>query len=331
MHIRVYGVQKDELPIYKEAEKTYGFTFEFADAPLTAANADLTAGSEGLIILTNCGITEEVAAILEKQGVKYIAARSAGADHIDLEAAHRHGLKCANVPFYAPEAISEHTVLVALLLLRNWKKSEAKVAAGDYTMAGLKGRQLGQMKAGVFGTGRIGRTTMAILKGFGAEIVGADPYPNKAAEEYCTYVSNEELLKTSDIIFLHCPLTDDNYHLINAETIAMMKDGAYLVNTARGGLVDYAAVLDALKSGKLAGFSFDVYENEAAFVRKKKTMEEINDPVFQELIARPDVNYSPHIAFYTDGAIYSMIDVSLKNLKEYEETGACRNEVKAFV
>ena len=331
MHIRVYGVQKDELPIYKEAEKTYGFTFEFADAPLTAANADLTAGSEGLIILTNCGITEEVAAILEKQGVKYIAARSAGADHIDLEAAHRHGLKCANVPFYAPEAISEHTVLVALLLLRNWKKSEAKVAAGDYTMAGLKGRQLGQMRAGVFGTGRIGRTTMAILKGFGAEIVGADPYPNKAAEEYCTYVSNEELLKTSDIIFLHCPLTDDNYHLINAETIAMMKDGAYLVNTARGGLVDYAAVLDALKSGKLAGFSFDVYENEAAFVRKKKTMEEINDPVFQELIARPDVNYSPHIAFYTDGAIYSMIDVSLKNLKEYEETGACRNEVKAFV
>lgn len=331
MHIRVYGVQPDELPIYKKAEETYGFTFEFADEPLTAANADKTKGCEGLVILTNCAITEEVAAILEKQGVKYIAARSAGADHIDLEAAHRHNLKCANVPFYAPEAISEHTILMALLIIRNWKKSTIKIAGGDYTMAGLKGRQLGQMRAGVFGTGRIGRTTMQILKGFGAEIVGADPYPNKAAEELCTYVSNEELLKTSDIVFLHCPLTDDNYHLINAETIAMMKDGAYLVNTARGGLVDYAAVLEALKSGKLAGFSFDVYENESAFVRKKKTMEEINDPIFQELISRPDVNYSAHVAFFTDGAVYSMIDVSLQNLKEYETTGACKNEVKAFV
>jgi D-lactate dehydrogenase len=169
---------------------------------------------------------------------------------VDYTAVKRLGMRCCNVPFYAPEAIAEHTILMALRVLRHEKKCSAKVAAGDYTLEGLKGRQLGQLTAGVLGTGRIGRTTMSLLNGFGARVLGWDPYPNEAAAKLCTYVERDELLKQSDIIFLHCPLTPDSYHVIGRETLGMMREGAVLINTARGGLVDQNAVLEALESGR---------------------------------------------------------------------------------
>ena len=328
MHIRVYGAQADELAAYKKAESKYGFTFEFASAPLSEETVGEVNGCEGMILVTTCHVNEKVAQELAKRGVKYLATRSAGSDHVDYAAVVKYGMHCANVPFYAPEAIAEHTILMALWVLRHGKKSYEMVKSGDFTMTGLKGRQLGQMTAGVLGTGRIGRTTMTLLNGFGAKVLGWDPYPNDAAAKLGTYVTKEELLAQSDIIFLHCPLTPDSYHLICDETIAQMKPGAVLVNTARGGLVDHAAVLKALESGKLSGFAFDVYEDEAEFVRKKVPVDQISDPVFKALLQREDAAYSAHVAFYTDGAINSMIEVTLDNLKEYETTGACRNEVK---
>ena len=327
MHVRVYGVQPDEMPTYEAAKEKYGFTFEFEKTPLSEETADQVKGCEGLIILTNCHVTEPVAKTLAGNGVKYIACRSAGSDHVDYAAVTKYGMQCAHVPAYAPEAISEHTVMLALEVLRHAKLCARKVEEGDFTMAGLKGRQLGNLTAGVLGTGRIGRVTMSILNGFGTKVLGWDPFPNDAAAKLCTYVEKEELLKTADIVFLHCPLTDDSYHTINEETLAMMKPGAVLINTARGGLVDLPAVLKALESGKLSGFGFDVHENEVEFVRKKMPIDQIHDPVFKALLQRDDAIYSPHVAFYTDAAILNMIDVSLDNLKEYETTGKCRNEV----
>ncbi|BAK99626.1 D-lactate dehydrogenase [Oscillibacter valericigenes Sjm18-20] len=328
MHIRVYGAQADELAAYQKAESKYGFTFEFAKAPLSEETVDEVHDCDGIILVTTCHVTGKVAQTLAQRGVKYLATRSAGSDHVDYDAVIKYGLHCANVPFYAPEAIAEHTILMALLVLRHGKKSFEMVRSGDFTMTGLKGRQLGQLTAGVLGTGRIGRTTMTLLNGFGTRVLGWDPYPNAAAEKLGTYVSKEELLKESDIIFLHCPLTSDSYHLICEETLAQMKPGAVLVNTARGGLVDHAAVLKALESGKLSGFAFDVYENESEFVRRKLPVDQISDPVFKELLRRENTAYSAHVAFYTDGAINNMIEVTLDNLKEYEMTGQCRNEIK---
>ena len=328
MHVRVYGAQPDEMGRYDKAVETHGLTFEFTSVPLSEENVcEVGDNVDALLVMTNCQVNETVIAELAKKGVKYVACRSAGSDNVDYKAIKKYGLKACNVPAYAPEAISEHTVMVALWTIRNGNKSYEKIKAGDYTMAGLRGRQIGQMTAGVLGTGRIGRTTMQMLKGFGTNILGWDPYPNDAAAQLCTYATKEEVFAQSDILFLHCPLTDDSYHIINEETLAMMKPGAVLINTARGGLVDHAAVLKALEEGKLSGFAFDVYENEAAFVRKKKTMEEINDPVFEALLKREDTYYSAHVAFFTDAAIYSMIDVTLDNLKEYDTTGSCRNEI----
>ena len=328
MKIRVYGVQPDELPAYEKAKSQYGFTFEFADAPLSEATVDQVQGCEGLILLTNCKVTETVAKKLSEQGVKYLATRSAGSDHIDYDAVVKYGMHCANVPFYAPEAIAEHTIMLALMALRHQKKSFRKVESGDFTMQGLKGRQLDQLTAGVLGTGRIGRCTMKLLNGFGTRVLGWDPYPNAEAEKLCTYVEPDQLFQESDIIFLHCPLTDDSYHLIGEETLKKMKPGSVLINSARGGLVDQAAVLKALGSGKLSAFAFDVYETESAFVRKKVPVDQLGDSVLQALLAREDAIYTPHVAFYTDQAIYNMIEVTLENLKEYETTGQCRNEIK---
>lgn len=331
MKIRVYGAQPDELEVYQQAQSKYGFSFEFAKSPLNEDTVDEVQGCDGIVLVTTCRVTEQVVEQLAQRGVKYLATRSAGSDHVDYDAVVQYGLHCANVPFYAPEAIAEHTIMLALWVLRHGKRSYEKIQSGDFTMQGLKGRQLGQLTAGVFGTGRIGRTTMGLLNGFGARVLGWDPYPNAAAEKLCTYVSPEQLLGESDIIFLHCPLTDDSYHLIDEKTLAQMKAGAVLVNTARGGLVDHKAVLKALESGKLSGFAFDVYEDEASFVRKKVPLEQIEDPVFRALLAREDTAYSAHVAFYTDAAIRSMIEVTLDNLKEYETTGQCRNEIKKEV
>lgn len=328
MHIRVYGAQSDELAAYQRAEGKYGFTFEFAEAPLSEDTVDQVKNCDGIILVTTCQVNEAVVQALAQKGVKYLATRSAGSDHVDYAAVVKHGLRCANVPFYAPEAIAEHTILMALWVLRHGKRAYEMVKAGDFTMAGLKGRQLGQLTAGVLGTGRIGRATMTLLNGFGAHVLGWDPYPNAAAEKLGTYVTKEELLRQSDIVFLHCPLTPDSYHLICRETLDQMKPEAVLVNTARGGLVDHGAVLQALEAGRLGGFAFDVYENEAAFVRKKLPVSQIADPVFRALLQREDTAYSAHVAFYTDGAINSMIEVTLENLKEYETTGQCRNEIQ---
>jgi D-lactate dehydrogenase len=328
MKVHVYGAQPDELKLYEEAQRAGDMTFTFAKTPLNEETVDQVEDCEALILVTNCQVNEKVVERLAQKGVKFLATRSAGSDHVDYAAVKKYGLQCANVPFYAPEAIAEHTILMALRVLRHEKKSTDKLAVGDYTMEGLKGRQLGQLTAGVLGTGRIGQTTMRLLNGFGTRVLGWDPYPNDAAAKLCTYTERDQLLRESDIVFLHCPLTPDSYHIIGAEALGQMKEGAILVNTARGGLVDHAAVLAALESGKLGGFAFDVYEDEASFVRKKKTMAEINDPVFERLLSREDAVYTPHVAFYTDGAIYSMIEVTLDNLRQYQETGSCKNELK---
>lgn len=327
MHIRVYGVQADEMSTYEEAKVRYGFTFEFEAVPLSEKTAGDVKDCDALILLTNCIVNEPVAKVLASAGVRYLACRSAGSDHVDYSAVVRYGMKCCHVPAYAPEAISEHTIMLALEVLRHAKSSYQKVASGDFTLKGLKGRQLGMMTAGVLGTGRIGRVTMSLLNGFGTRVLGWDPFPNAEAARLCTYVEKETLLQTSDIIFLHCPLTEDSYHTICSDTLSKMKEGAVLINTARGGLVDLPAVLDALESGKLSGFGFDVYEHETDTIRKQVPLDDIHDPVFRALLQRDDTVYSAHVAFYTDTAILNMIEVTLDNLKEYEATGCCKNEI----
>ena len=233
-----------------------------------------------------------------------------------------------NVPAYSPSAIAEFSVTQLLQLLRNQNLFRKRMAKQDYRWAPFVGKELGKMTVGVMGTGRIGRAAIQIYKGFGAKVIAYDPFHNPELEKEGIYVEKEDLLKKADVITLHMPATDDDYHFINEKTISMMKDGAYIVNTARGALIDTSALIEALRSGKLAGAALDTYENEASIFNHDLEGQEIEDETFKELIKLDNVVVSPHIAFYTNVAVENMVKISLDSAKEVIETGTSSTLVK---
>lgn len=326
MKVIVYAAREDEKCCFEEYNKKYNFVFTFCKESLTMANIDTAKGHEAIWIVTSCRITREITAALSERGVKYIVSRAAGTDHIDLEALREYGLKAANVPFYSPAAIAEHTVMLVMMLLRNMKREFVMVQNNDFSLNGLRGRELHNMKVGIFGTGRIGCKTIELLTGFGCKIYAYDVSLHEDLKDRICFTTKETLYKECDILIFHCPLTSENYHMINRDTLSQMKDGVLLVNTARGGLFQFTDILDALKSGKVGGLAFDVYEGEEKFLRRKLDAAP-EDAVFNELAAREDVIFTSHISFYTDQAIANMISGAMDHLYEYQKTGRCTNDL----
>lgn len=183
------------------------------------------------------------------------------------------------------------------------------------------------MKIGVFGTGRIGRETIKLLNAFGAHVLAYDIYENDVVKSICKYEKKDAILAEADAIILHCPLTEESYHFIDRDAISAMKDGVYIINTARGGLVDAESVLEGIKNKKIAGYGFDVYEYENIYIRKKFDLSLLDDDILKELLEKENVIYSSHMAFYSDKAIENLICVSVENIHEYFLTGKCKNEV----
>ncbi|MFV0413687.1 MAG: NAD(P)-dependent oxidoreductase [Oscillospiraceae bacterium] len=317
---------KSEEPFFKDVASRYPFTMDFVPSPLTPENLALTKGYDAVWVLTSCPIDAAMAKGLAENGVRFVVSRAAGTDHLDLKALAENGIRVANVPYYSPSAVAEFAIMTALCLLRRTKQSVHMVEQRDFRLAGLKGRELGALQVGVMGTGRIGATTIKLLQGFGCAVAASDPYPNPSLAGIIPYVQPKQLFAQSDLVFLHCPLTPENQGFVNTDTLATMPEGAYIINAARGGLVNHRDVLQALESGRLAGFGFDVYENEAGFVRRKLAPEETLDATLAALIAHPNALYSAHVAFFTDKAIESMIEVTLGNLAQYAQTGKCANE-----
>lgn len=328
MKVLIFGARNDEFMYFEQFNKRYNLEINFSKDNLTVDNTkEITKGYEAIWIVTVFHIDREITKILKENGVKYIVSRAAGTDHMDLQSLKEYGIKVANVPFYAPNAIAEHTILLTLSLLRNFKKELDMVNNQIFTLDGLRGKQLGSMTVGVLGTGRIGSETIKMLKGFGSKVLAFDLYANDDIKKYAEYVSEERILTESDILIFHCPLTKSNYHIINEDSIKKLKDGVLLVNTARGGLFDFEAVLKGLKNKKINGLAFDVYENEQVFLRKDFSNKDIEDLIFKELLSLENVIFTAHMGFFTNEAIASMIDTSLSNLYEYEKTGCCKNEV----
>lgn len=328
----VYGLRPDEVPLLqKELEKLreQGHDLDIVTTPeyLTRDNTSLADGADAVLIVAACKITGEVAEGLHRAGVKYILTRSTGYDQISREAIQKYGIRAANVPVYSTNAVPEFTVLLMLALVRKWKPMEKKLAHQDFTLHGVQGKELGSMTLGLFGTGKLGIKTAEILHAMGCTILASSPHEKEEAKPYVTYTTQDEVFRKSDLLFFHCVLNDATRQMVNRETIAKMKDGVYLVNTARGGLVDFEAVLDGLKSGKIAGFASDVYDKEAQFIRMDLTGKEIEDPVLRELLSRDDVILTPHVAFFTETSVSNLIRLSLESLIEFETTGECEREV----
>jgi D-lactate dehydrogenase len=267
---------------------------------------------------------------LAQDEVKCVVLRCAGFNQVDLDAAGRLGISVARVPAYSPYSVAELAVALMLDLNRKIHRAHARVREGNFALDGLMGRDMHGLTAGIVGTGRIGLCMASILKGFGMELLAYDNRESPEAKSMgIRYVTLDKLLSASDVITLHCPLTPETRHLIDARAVSLMKQGVTLINTSRGLVVDTLAVIEGLKSGKIGNLGLDVYEEEESLFFEDLSNMVIQDDVFSRLITFPNVIVTGHQAFFTRNAMEEIAAVTLSNLADFESGKVCPNRVTA--
>ncbi|MDO0958167.1 D-2-hydroxyacid dehydrogenase [Mammaliicoccus sciuri] len=328
MRFKLFNIREDEKPYAYQWGQNNGHEIECTEEDLTLDNVHTLSSFDGVSTQQLFKFDDRIYEALKDVGIKQIAGRAAGFDMFNLAEAAKHDIKITNIPSYSPNAIAEFAVCRALELIRNINKINKKLAHQDFTWdETVIAKELRNMTVLVIGVGRIGKVSARLFKGFGAEVIGYDPYDQSLSDiEYVQ--SLQEGLSKADLITLHVPANEETTHIINEETINYMKNGAYLVNTARGATVKTIDVIQALNSGKLHSVALDVYENEFAYFSYDYTDKEIEDPALKELMSRDDVLISPHIAFYTHTAVQNMVQISLESALEVITTGYSENEVQ---
>lgn len=307
-----------------EKYKTDELNIRFFENKLNEDTVSMAACCDGVCAFVNDSINKKVIEKLENYGVKVLALRCAGYNNVDLKYA-KNRITVVRVPSYSPYAVAEHAMAMILILNRKLHRAYIRTRDHNFSLDSLTGFDLKDKTVGVIGTGKIGRVFADICKGFGMNILGFDPYEN---EEFCgKYETLENLLKNSDIISLHCPLTPENKYIINENSISLMKKGAYLINTSRGKLVDTQALIAGLKSGQIGAAGLDVYEEETNFFFEDFSDEIIRDDTLSSLISMPNVIVTSHQAFLTKEALSAIAEITVKNLLEFFKTGKCKNEI----
>lgn len=301
----------------------------YVEAPLQEETASLAQGYEAVCLFVNDRVTAAVAERLATAGVRLLALRCAGYNHVDLAAAERWGLTVVRVPAYSPHAVAEHTVALILALNRKTHRAYNRVREGNFALENLMGFDLYGKTVGVVGTGKIGKVFAQIMMGFGCRVLGYDPFPDaELAAAGAEYVPLEDLLRRSDIVSLHCPLTEPTYHLINADSLDLMRPGAMLINTGRGALIDTKAVVQALKSGHLGYLGLDVYEQEEGLFFHDFSNEIIQDDLIARLMTFPNVLITSHQAFFTHEAMTEIARTTLHNVTAFEQGLPLENAVR---
>jgi D-lactate dehydrogenase len=293
-------------------------SFVWIKERLTSETAALAHGCEAVCAFVNDRLDAPVLEALTTGGTRLVALRCAGYNHVDLPAAAALGLTITHVPAYSPHAIAEHALALLLTLNRRTHLAYQRVHRGDFTLDGLEGFDLHGKTAGLIGTGRIGILTGRILQGFGCRVVAYDPFPPQDARDAgIEFIPLNDLLDCADIVSLHCPLLPSTKHIINAAALMRMKPHALLINTSRGGLIDTAAVIDALNARRLGGLGIDVYEHEASLFFEDHTSSGVTDPLFARLIALPNVVVTGHQGFLTHEALGNIADAVLASLNAF--------------
>lgn len=272
----------------------------------------------------------QVIRAMAANGVKLIALRCAGYNNVDLNAAQENGIKVVRVPAYSPYAVAEHTVALMLALNRRIPRATWRTRDGNFSLNGLLGFDMHGKTAGIIGTGKIAKILIQILKGFGMNILAYDLYPdyNFAREHQVVYTSLDELYHSSDIISLHCPLTEQTKYLINDYSISKMKDGVMIINTGRGQLIHTNALIEGLKNKKIGSAGLDVYEEEGDYFYEDKSDRIIDDDVLARLLSFNNVIVTSHQAFFTHEALENIASTTLQNIKDFAENKSLANEVK---
>ena len=324
-----YGVRDVETEYFNKLNK-YEYKTTYVKDLLTTENLHMIEGHEAVMLRGNCLADEENIKVMANYGVKYLLTRTVGYNHIDVDAAKKHGMKVARVPGYSPNAIAELALTLAMMLLRNTTYTVHKTRKKDFTAdSQMFSPEIRNCSVGIIGTGRIGLTAARLFKGLGARVIAYDLYPSDTGAEVVEYMSMDEVIAHSDIISLHCPYFKDlNHYMVDDEFISKMKPNAILINTARGELQDIEAVIRGLESGKLGGFGTDVLEGEKDIFFKDLRDQELEDRNIERLTKMfPKVIITPHIGSYTDEALVNMVEISYDNLNDILTRGNSGNEL----
>lgn len=301
------------------------FEIKFFEEKLNPENADLAKGFDAAIAFVNDTINRSTIEALAAGGVKVLAMRCAGYNNIDFKAAYDNNLKVLRVPVYSPYAVAEHAMALFLTLNRKIHRAYNRTRDFNFSLNGLTGFDLHGRTMGVIGTGKIGQIFIKICQGFGMRVIAYDPYPIENAD--FEYVDLDTLYRESDAVSLHCPLTDSTHHILNADAFSKMRTGVYIINTSRGGLIDSEALLEAIKSRKIAGAGLDVYEEEASFFFEDRSDTIINDDTLARIITLPNVILTSHQAFLTNEALKNIAEVTISNLEDFFAGKELKNEV----
>lgn len=318
MNILMYDTKKYDKDSFDAIKDQYpDLNIDYVKTDLSERTARLANGYEAICAFVSSDVSEPVIRALNKAGVKLILMRCAGFNNVDLKAAEECGIAVMRVPGYSPEAVAEHAMALAMAVNRKLHKSYIKVRENNFSLVGLTGMNFHGKTAGIIGTGKIGAAMARICQGFGMRVIAYDMYRNPDLD-FATYVDMEELLSESDLISLHCPLTDDTYHLINEKTIAKMKDHVILVNTSRGALIKTDDLIAGIRSRKFFGVGLDVYEEETPNVFENREDDILETSVTARLLSFPNVIVTSHQGFLTEEALEAISRTTLDNASDFE-------------
>lgn len=329
MKILFYDTKEYDRTSFERQLSAYpDITIDYLKTDLAPATAKLAKGYDAVCAFVSSDIGTETIDELHQCGISLILMRCAGFNNVDLKQAGKYGIRVLRVPGYSPEAVAEHAMALALAVNRKLHKAYVKVRENDFSLNGLLGFNFHQKTAGIVGTGKIGAAMAKICHGFGMKVLAYDVYHHPELD-FAEYVSLDELLRRSDLISLHCPLTDDTYHLINRDTIQKMKDGVILVNTSRGGLVKTQDLIEGIRARKFFGVGLDVYEEETKNVFEDRSDEILEHSTTARLLSFPNVMITSHQGFFTQEALAAISQTTLDNAMIYARGEETANEVKA--
>ncbi|MBQ9009893.1 MAG: 2-hydroxyacid dehydrogenase [Clostridia bacterium] len=325
IRVAFYDAKEYDRPSFERFGRLHDMQFHFLETKLNEDTADLAKGCDVVCVFVNDTVNAAVIDKLYALGIRLIALRSAGYNNVDVRAAFGK-IHVVHVPAYSPYAVAEHAMALLLTSVRRIHKAYNRTRDFNFALNGLVGFDLHGKTVGVIGTGKIGRIFIDICRGFGMHVIAYDRFP--AGDSDIEYVSLNELFARSDIISLHCPLTEETRHLIGTEAIGKMKKGVVIVNTSRGGLIDAEALLQGIKARKVGAACLDVYEEEADIFFEDRSGHILNDDLLSRLISMPNVIVTSHQAFLTEEALSNIAETTVSNILSYfDNDGICDNEL----
>ena len=331
MKIALFSTQPYDRQYFDQANAAFGHEITYFETRLKpqAEALKLAEGFEAVCVFVNDKLDAASLEYLAARGLRVLALRCAGFNNVDLEACEALGIAVVRVPAYSPHAVAEHALALILTLNRKTHKAYNRVREGNFSLVRMDGFDLNGKTVGVIGTGKIGQVFCQIMLGLGCRVLAVDRYPSEALQAAgVEYVEQNALFSQSDIVSLHCPLTPETHHLINAETLSLMKPGAMLINTSRGGLVDTQAVIESLKHSHLGYLGLDVYEQEEKLFFRDLSEMVIPDDTIARLMSFPNVLITAHQAFFTKNALTQIANTTLQNVADAEAGRPLLNEVR---